>query len=81
LADTQVILRVDKEILAELDKHLSKHGFKTRNEWFRAKVREFIEDSRKREMLKTLSKLDAKGVNEEDIVQMVREWRRKKAKK
>jgi hypothetical protein len=78
MADTQVILRVDQETLKELDRLISAHGFKTRNEWFRAKVREFIEESKKKAMLKKLSKLDVEGIGEDEIVAMVHDWRRKK---
>ncbi|MBM4250223.1 MAG: hypothetical protein FJ149_12560 [Euryarchaeota archaeon] len=78
MTDTQVILRVDRETLKELDRLLSAHGFKTRNEWFRATVREFIEESKKQEMLGKLSRLDAEGIDEREIVAMVRDWRRGK---
>jgi len=78
MADTQVILRVDRETLKELDRLLSAHGFKTRNEWFRAKVREFIEESKKLSMQKKLAKLDVEGIDEQEIVAMVHDWRKKK---
>jgi metal-responsive CopG/Arc/MetJ family transcriptional regulator len=78
MADTQVILRVDQETLKELDRLISAHGFKTRNEWFRAKVREFIEESKKKAMLKKLAKLDVEGIGEDEIVAMVHDWRRRK---
>ena len=79
MGETQVILRIDKEILNELDLHLTIDGFKTRNEWFRAKVREFIEESKQRKMLKKLDKLTVKGITEEEIVEMVSDWRKRKA--
>jgi metal-responsive CopG/Arc/MetJ family transcriptional regulator len=78
MADTQVILRVDQDTLKELDRLLTLHGFKTRNEWFRAKVREFIEESKKQAMLKKLAKLDVEGIDEHEIVAMVHDWRKKK---
>ena len=78
MTDTQVILRVDRETLKELDRLLSAHGFKTRNEWFRAKVREFIEESKKLSMQKKLAKLDVEGIDEQEIVAMVHDWRKKK---
>jgi metal-responsive CopG/Arc/MetJ family transcriptional regulator len=74
----QIILRIDEEMLKELDRLLSAHGFKTRNEWFRAKVREFIEESKKLAMQKKLAKLDVEGIDEQEIVAMVHDWRRKK---
>lgn len=79
MTDTQVILRIEKEILHELDQHLTIQGFKTRNEWFRAKVREFIEESKKKKMLKKLDRLTVKGITEDEIVQMVQDWRKRKA--
>jgi metal-responsive CopG/Arc/MetJ family transcriptional regulator len=78
MAETQVIFRVDQKTLKELDRLISAHGFKTRNEWFRAKVREFIEESKKKAMLGKLSTLDVEGIEEEDIIAMVHDWRRKK---
>jgi metal-responsive CopG/Arc/MetJ family transcriptional regulator len=78
MEDMQIILRIDEEMLKELDRLLSVYGFKTRNEWFRAKVREFIEESKKQAMLKKLSRLDIEGIDEQEIVAMVHDWRRKK---
>ena len=76
-----MILRVDEETLKELDKLITAHGFKTRNEWFRAKVREFIEESKKKAMLKKLSRLDVEGISDEEIVAMVHDWRKKKRRR
>ena len=73
-----MILRVDRETLKELDRLLTAHGFKTRNEWFRAKVREFIEESKKLSMQKKLARLDIEGIDEQEIVAMVHDWRKKK---
>ena len=74
----QIILRIDEEMLKELDRLLSVYGFKSRNEWFRAKVREFIAESKKQEMQKKLARLDVEGIDEQEIVAMVHDWRRKK---
>ena len=74
----QIILRLDVEMLKELDRLLSVYGFKTRNEWFRAKVREFIQESKKLSMQKKLAKPDVEGIDEQEIVAMVHDWRRKK---
>lgn len=74
-----MILRIEKEILNELDQHLTNEGFKTRNEWFRVKVREFIDESKRKRMLKKLDKLTVKGITEEEIVEMVNDWRKRKA--
>ncbi|MFA5772347.1 MAG: hypothetical protein WC974_06435 [Thermoplasmata archaeon] len=80
MTETQVILRIEKGILEELDRYLPTYGFKTRNEWFRTKVREFIEESKKRRMLEKLDKLTVDDITEEEIAQMVRDWRKRKAK-
>jgi len=74
----QIILWIDEEMLKELDRLLPAHGFKTRDEWFRAKVREFMEESKKQAMQKKLAKLDVEGIDEQEIVAMVHDWRRKK---
>lgn len=78
MTETQVIFRVDKEMLKNLDKSLLIFGFKTRNEWFRAKVREAIEKADKKGMMRKLGKLSVEGITEEEIVQMVKEWRKRK---
>ena len=44
MAETQVIFRLDKKILKELDESLKLSGFKTRNEWLRATIRDFMAD-------------------------------------
>ncbi len=78
MTETQVIFRVEKEMLKNLDKSLPIFGFKTRNEWFRAKVREAIEEADKKKMLSKLDKLSIEDISEEEIVQMVKEWRKRK---
>src|SRR6266571_1537059 len=42
MAETQVLFRVERELLQALDRILSTEGFKTRNEWFRAQIREAL---------------------------------------
>ncbi len=44
MAETQVISRLDKRLLKDFDETLKISGFKIRNEWFRAAIREFLED-------------------------------------
>lgn len=78
MGDMQIILRIDEEILKDLDRLLSVYGFKSRNEWFRAKVREFIEESKKLSMQKKLAGLDVEGIDEQEIAAMVHDWRRRK---
>ncbi len=53
-------------------------GFKTRNEWFRASIRVFLEDIERKKVLKKLRKLEVKGLEEKDVEEMVNEWRSEK---
>jgi metal-responsive CopG/Arc/MetJ family transcriptional regulator len=78
VAESQVIFRIEKDLLDQLDSRLQLFGFKTRNEWFRAKVREFVEEADKKRMLKKLDKLTVEGIKEQEIVQMVKDWRKGK---
>lgn len=78
MAESQVIFRIEKDLLDQLDSRLQLFGFKTRNEWFRAKVREFVEEADKKRMLKKLDKLTVEGIKEQEIVQMVKDWRKGK---
>jgi metal-responsive CopG/Arc/MetJ family transcriptional regulator len=78
MTETQVIFRLDKKLLKDFDETLKISGFKTRNEWFRAAVRGFLEDIERKNMLKKLNKLEIKGLDEEDIAEMVNKWRREK---
>jgi len=78
MSDAQIIFRIEKDLLDQLDDRLQQSGFKTRNEWFRSKVREFVEEADKRRMLKKLEKLSVDGIKEEEIVQMVKDWRKGK---
>jgi hypothetical protein len=50
-------------------------GFKTRNEWFRASIRTFLEDVERKKVLRKLRELEIKGLEETDIEDMVNEWR------
>lgn len=81
MAETQVLFRVEKELLDALDKVLSSEGFRTRNEWFRAQIRKALEDTRRKRLGGVLDRLTAEGVREEDVVEMVREWRSRKGKR
>ncbi len=78
MTETQVIFRLDKKLLKDFDETLKISGFKTRNEWFRAAVRGFLEDIERKNVLKKLNKLEIKGLGEEDIAEMVNKWRREK---
>jgi len=75
------LFRVERELLQALDRILSMEGFKTRNEWFRAQIRKALEDAKRKRAAGLLDRLTVEGVQEDDIVEMVREWRSKKARR
>ncbi len=75
MTETQVIFRLDKRILKELDESLKLSGFKTRNEWFRATIREFLDDIERKKVLKKLTRLEIEGIEEKDLAEMVSKWR------
>lgn len=77
MADAQVMFRVDKKLLEKLDSSLKAAGFKTRNEWFRNEVRSFLEEVERKKALKLIDRLTIEGMTEEDVAQMVNEWRQK----
>lgn len=77
MSDTQVIFRVDEKLLKKLDSSLKASGFRTRNEWFRNAARNFLEEVERKKALKLVEGLTVKGVTEEDVALMVREWREK----
>ena len=78
MTETQVIFRLDKKILKELDDVLKISGFKTRNEWFRATIRDFMANMERKKVLQMLKKLEVKGLDEKDIVEMIDKWRSEK---
>ena len=79
MAETQVLFRVEEDLLKALDRILPARGFKTRNEWFRAQIREALaEEARRRKVLDSLDRLTIEGITEEDIVRMVKGWRSRK---
>ena len=78
MAETQIIFRLDKKILKDLDESLKISGFKTRNEWFRAAIREFLENMERKRVLSNLKKLEVKGLKEEEIAELVNNWRSEK---
>lgn len=75
MTETQVLFRVDSDMLKELDSNISGSGFKTRNEWFRNVVRDFLEDVERKKLLKKLEMLNVKGLTEAEVVEMVKAWR------
>ena len=82
MAETQVLFRVDEELLEALDRILPARGFKTRNEWFRAQIRAVMEEEAGRKRLaKLLERLTVDGIEEEDVVRMVKAWRSRKARR
>jgi metal-responsive CopG/Arc/MetJ family transcriptional regulator len=78
MAETQVIFRLDKKILKELDEVLKISGFKTRNEWFRATIRDFMANMERKKVLQRLRKLEIEGLEEKDIAEMISKWRSEK---
>ncbi len=64
MTEAQVIFRLDKKILKELDENLKISGFKTRNEWLRAAVRRFLEDIERKKVLKKLNRPEVTGLEE-----------------
>ncbi len=77
MTETQVLFRVDSNILKELDSTLSSAGFKTRNEWFRNAVRNFLEDMERKKFLKRLESLKVEGLTDSEVADMVKAWRNK----
>ena len=75
MTDTQVLFRVNSDMLDELDSSISGSGFKTRNEWFRNVVRDFLEDVERRKLLKKLEALNIENMAEEEVAEMVKSWR------
>jgi hypothetical protein len=49
-------------------------GFKTRNEWFRASVRKFLDEIERKKALQKLKKIKVEGLEEKDIEQMVNRY-------
>ncbi len=78
MAETQILFRLDKKILKDLDESLKISGFKTRNEWFRAVIRDFLGDIEREKVLRKLKKLEIKGLEDKDISEMIDKWRHEK---
>lgn len=72
---------MEKELLEALDRVLPAEGFKTRNEWFRAQIRKSLEEAKRKLASGLLDRMTVEGVDEDDIVAMVREWRSKKGRR
>ena len=76
MAETQVLFRVEEELLEALDRILPARGFKTRNEWFRAQIRDVLEEeTRRKRVMGILDRLTVEGIEDKDIVRMVKNWR------
>ena len=78
MAETQIIFRLDNKILKDLDKSLKISGFKTRTEWFRAAIRDFLGDRERDKVLRKLKKLELKGLEDKEISEMIDKWRHEK---
>ena len=77
MSESQIIFRLEDRLLKRFDQNLKRIGFKSRNEWFRTKVREFLEEMEQRETQKIMNKFAVKDMNEEDVVNMINDWRKK----
>jgi metal-responsive CopG/Arc/MetJ family transcriptional regulator len=77
MSESQIIFRLEDTLLKRFDQNLKKIGFKSRNEWFRTKVREFLEEMDRRETIRSLNKFATKDMTEEDVVKMIEDWRNK----
>ena len=76
MVETQVLFRVEEELLDALDRILPARGFKTRNEWFRAQIRDVLEEeTRRKRVMGILDRLTVEGIEDKDIVRMVKDWR------
>ena len=70
---------MEEELLEALDQVVRARGFRTRNEWFRAQIRQTVEaEARRAKAMAVLDRLTVEGIQEEDIVRMVKEWRARK---
>jgi len=77
MSESQIIFRLEYRLLKRFDQNLKKFGFKSRNEWFRTKVREFLEEMERRETLRTMNKFTIKDMTEDDVIKMIDDWRKK----
>ena len=77
MSETQIIFRLEDKVLKRFDQSLKKFGFKSRNEWFRTKVREFLDEMERRDTIRALSKFEVEGMTEDDVVEMIDSWRKK----
>jgi len=76
MSDAQVIFRLDSEMLQSLDSSIKENGFRTRNEWFRAEVRRFLDDMERKRALQRLSKLTVPGMSDDEAAALAMEWRK-----
>ena len=77
MSESQIIFRLEDRLLKRFDQNLKRNGFKSRNEWFRIKVREFLEEMERRETLRAMNKFAVNNMTEKDVVKMIDEWRKK----
>ena len=75
MSDAQVIFRVDKNMLKSLDDSLHTIGFKTRNEWFRAEVRSFLDSVERKKALRRLDRVTVEGMSDEEAAKVAMEWK------
>jgi len=78
MEETQILFRLPKKTLSALDDAISSNGFKTRNEWFRAQTTSFLKEARRKRLRELLERTTVEGIKDEDVAEMVKEWRAKK---
>ena len=78
MTESQVLFRLPRKTLDELDEAISMQGFKTRNEWLRAQIRNFLEEVRRQRLRDLMDKTTIESISDQDIVNMVKEWRARK---
>lgn len=76
MAETEFLVRADRDHLKALDHGLAALGFKTRAEWVREQMRKAVAELKRRQLLKDLEAVTIPGITDEEIVAMVRDWRR-----
>jgi len=81
MAESQIIVRLDDKLLRKLDENLKVSGFKTRNEWFRSKVRDFLEDVERKRALSLIQRATIKGMKEDETAKIVNNWRKSRTAK
>ena len=74
MTTSQVIFRLDRNILKRLDGEIKSKGYRNRNEWFHSIVRRTIQSDE--EFLKHMAEIAReKGITDEEVMKACREVR------